>query len=205
MLINLDLKAFLKKTASGSPVPGGGSIAALSASIAASLTEMVANLTTSKKGYEIYEKEMNKIANQAGRFRNQFLDAVDRDSSAYEMVINAYKLPKETNEQVVKRKESIQHALKNAAIVPLEVAGQTFEMMHLINSVIENGNKNAVTDAAVSAMMARTAILSALLNVKINLSSIKDSAFVETTKHQVEKLEDGAIAKEKEMLSKVVI
>lgn len=205
MLADKNLKEFLKETASNSPVPGGGSVAALSAGLAAALTAMVANLTIGKKGYEELEEEMTVIAKEAEKYKDLFIEYIDKDSDAFNQVMDAFKLPKETEEEKEIRKNKIQEALKNAALVPLEVARAASKIMDIIEKVVVKGNKNAVTDGAVAAMMARTATLSALYNVKINLGSIKDAEFVEKTQKEVRQIEEDVVKLEKEILGKVVL
>ncbi|HHY78576.1 MAG TPA: cyclodeaminase/cyclohydrolase family protein [Clostridiales bacterium] len=205
MLADKNLKEFLKETASNSPVPGGGSVAALSAGLAAALTAMVANLTIGKKGYEELEEEMTVIAKEAEKYKDLFIEYIDKDSDAFNQVMDAFKLPKETEEEKEIRKNKIQEALKNAALVPLEVARTALKIMDIIEKVVVKGNKNAVTDGAVAAMMARTATLSALYNVKINLGSIKDAEFVEKTQKEVRQIEEDVVRLEKEILGKVVL
>ncbi|MBS3994879.1 MAG: cyclodeaminase/cyclohydrolase family protein [Alkaliphilus sp.] len=203
MLIDMNVKEFLEKTASNSPVPGGGSVAALSAGVAAALAEMVANLTVGKKGYEDAQEEMKEIVIKGANYRNEFVKDIDKDSDAFNEVMAAFKLPKETDEEKEARKNAIQAGSKNATLVPLLVAKNAFEMMEIIEKVVEKGNKNAVTDGAVAAMMARTAVLSALYNVKINLGSIKDESFVEEVTKQMEELEAKVGEVESRILSKV--
>lgn len=203
MLIDKSVSQFLDATASNDPVPGGGSIAASSGATAAALVEMVANLTIGKKKYEDVNDEMKEISKKANNLRQQLLKYIDIDSEAFNRVMNAYKLPKDTEEQKIVRKMTIQNAMKYAASVPLEVAKKSYDIMELSMRVVESGNKNAVTDGAVSAMMARTAVLSAIYNVKINLSSIKDNIYVEKVDSEVSWLEMNVNSKEKEILGKV--
>jgi len=205
MLADLTITEFLEKTASSSPVPGGGSIAALSAAVAASLSEMVARLTVGKKGYDGFEKEMKEIAKDATEYRNKLVKDIDRDSNAYNDVMAAFKLPKGTEQEQEKRKVAIQEAQKNASLVPLDVANDAFKIIELAEKVVKHGNKNAVTDAAVAVMMARTAVLSALYNVKINLVSINDIDFVEKVEKDVKHLESKIISIETEILSYIAI
>jgi len=204
-LADLSIKEFLAKTASGSPVPGGGSVAAMSAAIAASLTEMVANLTIGKKGYEATEEQMKGIAKDAAEYRNKLVKNIDRDSDAYNDVLAAFRLPKGSEQEENIRKQAIQDTFKNASLVPLDVAKNAFKIIELAELVVKHGNKNAVTDGAVAVMMARTAVLSALYNVKINLSSIKDKNFVERIRKDVTSLESEIENKEREILSGVSI
>ncbi len=194
---------FIDKIASGEPVPGGGSVAALSAAVSAGLIEMVATLTLGKKGYESAETEMRQLIEKAQPLRAKLTQDIDNDSDAYNRVFSAFKLPKTTEEEKQKRQEAIQAGLKHAAAVPLGVAENAVELLKLVRKAVERGNKNAVTDAAVSTMMARTAVLSALYNVKINLNDIRDAAFVEEVQKKVGRLEAEAVAMEKEILSRV--
>lgn len=203
MLIDLTIKEFLAKTAGSDPVPGGGSIAALNGAIASGLAEMVANLTIGKKKYEDREEQMKQLAASANNHRVFFLEDIDADSDAYNKVFDAFKLPKETDEEKAERSKQIQAATKIAAEVPMEVARRAYTIMDMIAEVGENGNQNAITDACVSMMSARTAVLGAILNVKINLSSLKDEEYVAKMKAECDQLEKDAIAKEQELLSKV--
>lgn len=203
MLIDLSVKDFLAKTAGSDPVPGGGSIAALNAAIAAALAEMVANLTLGKKKYEEKETLMKNIVSEAADYQKGFIKDIDADSDAYNNVFDAFKLPKETGEEKTERSKQIQAATKIAAEIPLEVARKAFKLMNFIAQVAEHGNQNAVTDACVSMMTARTAVLGAALNVRINLSSIKDEEYVKRMTEEVELLEKGAVEKEQALLSVV--
>ncbi len=205
MLANLKITEYLEKAAAGTAVPGGGSVAALNASLAAGLTEMVANLTIGKKGYEAVEEEMRDITQQATQLREILTADIDRDAEAYIEVMAAYKLPKTTDQEKVLRKQKIQQAFKHAALVPLEVAGNSVRVLDLTGRAVRSGNKNAATDGIVAAMNARTAVLSALYNVKINLGFIEDDEFVKKLAGEVNDLEQKARNKEKEILSSVKV
>jgi len=201
MLANHKITEYLDKAAAGTAVPGGGSVAALNAALAAGLTEMVANLTIGKKGYEAVEGEMKTIAEKASQLRNKLTAAIDQDADAYTEVMAAYRLPKATDEETAVRKQKIQYAIKHAALVPLEVARNALAVIDLAGRAIRKGNKNAASDGAVAAMNARTAALAAIYNVRINLSSIEDDAFVEELAQEVKALETGVVEKENEALS----
>lgn len=203
MLVNLSVKDFLAKTAGSEPVPGGGSIAALNAAIASALTEMVANLTIGKKKYEDKEGLMRKIVAITENYRASFMKDIDADSEAYNNVFAAFKLPKETDEEKIERNNQIQEATKIAAEIPMEVARKAVDIMDVIVQVADQGNQNAITDACVAIMTARTAAISAILNVKINLSSIKDIEYVALMTQEANYLESEAIMKEQELLSRV--
>jgi formiminotetrahydrofolate cyclodeaminase len=156
LLTNQKITDFLQKTASGTPVPGGGSVSALSAALGAGLTEMVANLTIAKKGYEAVENQMQEVAQTVQNLRKKLVTEVDKDSNAYKDVLAAFKLPKTTEDEKEQRTQAIQNAMKNAARVPLGVAYDALQVMDLAEKVIRNGNRNAVSDGAVGTMMART-------------------------------------------------
>lgn len=205
MLTDQKITDFLEKTASGTPVPGGGSVSALSAALGAGLAEMVANLTIAKKGYEAVASEMEEVAETLQNLRQKLVLEVDKDSNAYQGVLAAFKLPKGTEKQKEQRAAAIQDAMKNAARIPLGVAYDALQVMDLAEKAIRNGNRNAVSDGAVGTMMARTAGLGAIFNVKINLASVKDKAFVEDMLREVNQLESRVHEREKEILSYVKI
>ena len=205
MLTNQKIVDFLQNTAAGTPVPGGGSVSALSAALGAGLTEMVANLTVAKKGYETVEVEMKEIAETVRKLREKLVAEVDKDANAYNDVLAAFKLPKTTAAEKEQRGQAIQNAMQNAARVPLGVAYDALQVMDLAEKVIRKGNRNAASDGAVGVMMARTAALGALFNVKINLASIQDNAFVGDMMQQVNKMESRVQEREKEILSQVKV
>ena len=196
LLSDLPLKEFLEKTAGNEPIPGGGSVSALNAALSAALTEMVANLTIGKKKYEEKEATMLEIIRQATKHQREFTDDIDADSDAYTKVFEAFQLPKVTEEEKAERSRQIQAATKIAAEVPMKVAQNAYILMDIIEKVAKEGNRNAVTDACVAMMCARTAVLGALLNVRINLSSIRDVAFVDKLTKEADRLEKEAGEKE---------
>ena len=205
MLADNKITEYLDKAAAGTAVPGGGSVAALNAALAAGLTEMVANLTIGKKGYEEVEADMKTIAEKASRLRTKLTAAIDRDADAYTEVMAAYKLSKTTDEETAVRIQKIQAAIQHAALVPLEVARDALAVIELAGQAIRKGNKNAASDGAVAAMNARTGALAAIYNVKINLSSIKDDRFAEKLGREVKELESQVVEMENEALSNVPI
>ena len=205
MLANLKITEYLERAAAGTAVPGGGSVAALNAALAAGLTEMVANLTIGKKGYEAVAEEMNDIAGKSTALREKLTAAIDRDAEAYSEVMAAFKLPKATDQEKELRKLEIQKAFKHAALVPMEVAKHAVKVIDLAGRAVDSGNKNAVTDGLVAAMNARTAALAALYNVKINLSSIEDDEFVKKLTREINDLEQQAKSKEQKILANVMI
>lgn len=200
MLTELSLQKFIDVTAGSDPVPGGGSISALAGTLSAALTHMVAGLTIGKKKYLEVEDEMKVIAEKTSEIQALLYETIDRDSEAYNVVFDAFKLPKETDEEKKKRSEAIQEATKVAAEVPMEVAEMAFSLIPYIKAVVAKGNQNAVTDGCVAMLCCRTAVLGALLNVRINLGSIKDQDFVKEYETRAKKMEDAISDIEKEIL-----
>lgn len=203
MLVDLKVTDFLNKVAGSDPVPGGGSVAALNGAIASALTAMVAGLTIGKKGYEDTAKIMKHIQTLALTQKTGFVADIDRDSEAYNKVFDCFKLPKNTDEEKNIRSAAIQEATKFAALVPMQVARNAYELMGIIADVAKLGNRNAVTDACVAMMSARSAVLGALMNVRINLGSLKDRTFVEQLQSEADELERKACTKEKELLDAI--
>ena len=200
-LKNLTVEAFAEVTGSDAPAPGGGSVAALAGGLGAALAEMVANLTIGKAKYAEVEDEMRVRAQEGAAVRKELIDAIQKDTESFTLYMNALGMPKDTDEQKAARREAMQNGLKEAAKVPLEVAETAAKIFPIAEAVVAKGNSNAVTDGLVASMMARTAVLSALLNVKINLGSIKDETFVKDMAARVAELEKEALSSEKKILA----
>jgi glutamate formiminotransferase/formiminotetrahydrofolate cyclodeaminase len=173
-LIAMDLSAFANETASDSPAPGGGSIAAYVGTLGASVATMVANLSANKKGWESKIGAFSEWANKGQVIKDQLLWLVDEDTNSFNAIMEAFKLPKETAEEKASRKAAIQAATKYAVEVPLQVMRHSFKVFELAKAMVLEGNPNSVTDAAVGAICARTAVAGAYLNVKINISGLDD-------------------------------
>lgn len=203
MLKDLNIVEFIEETASKSPVPGGGSIAALCGSLSASLNMMVANLTVGKKKYVEVKNEMKDVIEKMDSMKNEFIDYIDEDAQAFDKVMSAFKLPKDTPQQLEAKEMAIQQGLKEAALVPLKVARRSMDLIRVSETVVEKGNSNAVTDGMVSAMLARTTLLSASLNVKINLASINDESFVNEIREELASLESQIQEAENRILGSV--
>ena len=200
MLTELTIKEFINKVISNDPVPGGGSVSALNGALAGALAAMVANLTIGRKKYAEVNDIMVELSSRFEKLSSRLIEDVDRDSDAYNRVFAAFKMPKETDEEKQARNEAIQRETKYAAQVPMEVARAVYEVLPMIDTVAQKGNSNAVTDACVSMMCARTAILGALLNVRINLTSIKDEAFVNAMREEADTIEAHTILQEQALL-----
>ena len=197
MLVDLTVKEFLNKVA------GRSEERPLNGAVASALAAMVANLTIGKKGYEEHEELMKHISEVALQVKDTFIGDIDRDSEAYDSVFACFKMPKATDEEKAARSAAIQEATKFAALVPMQVARNAFELMTVIMDVARLGNCNAVTDACVAMMSARSAVLGALMNVRINLGSLKDKEFVAKLQAEADELERLACAKEKELLDEI--
>ena len=202
---NMTIQEFAMQTASNEPVPGGGSISALAGSLAAALTEMVAGLTIGKKKYADVEEEMKAAVEPMKAVCAQLLDDIKRDSESFDQYMQALTLPKETEEEKAARTEAMQNGLKAAVEVPLSVAKAACGILPYAETMVVKGNKTAVTDALVATMMARTAVLGAGFNVKINLESIKDQEYVDRIGKEVAELEKQAIEQEKKILAQAQV
>lgn len=202
-LVDMDLVAFADETASESPAPGGGSIAAYAGVMGASLATMVANLSSHKRGWDDRWEEFSEWAEKGQNIKDELLHLVDEDTAAFNMIMNAFGLPKGTDAEAAARSQAIQDATKYAIQIPfrvMEVAHSSFEV---IRAMADVGNPNSVTDAGVGALCARTAVIGAHLNVKINAGGLKDKVFLEDILARAQKLEDEAVAMEKGILEMV--
>jgi formiminotetrahydrofolate cyclodeaminase len=188
MLTKKTINGFLDELASSSPAPGGGSVAALAGALGSALTAMVANLTIGKKKYADAEAEMKKILRQAESLRGQFAALVDKDTEAFQKVMEAFALPKETDPQKALRAAAIREATKEATLVPLEVMKHCIDGLALAQQVASNGNANAVSDAGVSALMLHAACSGAALNVRVNLKTLDDPEFIGWKREELESI-----------------
>ncbi len=202
MLTDLTVKQFLERVASGEAVPGGGCVAALSAALSASLSQMVCLLTAGRKGNApALDEKMKALVDEAAAVRAALITAIDRDAEAYTAVMNAYRMPKASDAEKKLRHETIQEALKEAARVPLSVAEACADLLKLAKAVVSEGNKNALSDGLVAALSARAGMVGALYNVRINLMSIEDHAFRDDTAKKVAMLEKEAAEGEYDVLT----
>jgi glutamate formiminotransferase/formiminotetrahydrofolate cyclodeaminase len=188
MLTRKTIDEFLDDLASSSPAPGGGSVAALSGALGAALTSMVANLTIGKKKYVDVERDMNKVLREAENLRAKFTSLVEKDTQAFNKVMEAFGLPKETEDQKALRSAAIDEATREATLVPLEVMKHCIDALALARQVASKGNTNSISDAGVSSLMLHAACEGAALNVKINLNTLSDTDFVGWKSGEVESL-----------------
>src|SRR5712692_2416499 len=178
MLTKQTVSRFLDELASASPAPGGGSAAALAGAVGSALSSMVCNLTVGKKKYAEVEAEMKQVLRKSEELRILFTGMIDRDADAFNKVMEAYALPKETEDQKALRSAAIQEATKEAALVPLELMKHAIDALALSEAAAVKGNANSASDAGTAAQMLHAACESAALNVRINLAAIRDTEFV---------------------------
>ena len=199
-LIKMDLVAFADETASESPAPGGGSISAYIGSLGISLGTMVANLSSHKPGWDERWKEFSDWAEKGQYYKNELLKMVDEDTNAFNKIMSAFGLPKGSEEEKKARTQAIQDATRYATEVPFKVMQLSYDSMEVIKAMAEIGNPNSVTDAGVGALCARSAVMGAFLNVKINAAGLTDKAFTEKLISQGHVLEDKTNALEEDIL-----
>ncbi|MCR4812068.1 MAG: glutamate formimidoyltransferase [Bacteroidales bacterium] len=202
-LVDLTCKGFCDETASDSPAPGGGSVSAYMGALAASLGTMVANLTGGKAAYDDEWEKYSDIAVKGQALKDELLHLVDEDTNAFNKIMDAFGLPKKTDEEKAARSAAIQEATKFATEVPFKTMQKSFEAFEIVRAMIEFGNPNSVTDGGVGALAARSAVMGAHLNVKINASSLKDEAFKNDILSKAAEIEAAAIKEEAELIKMV--
>jgi glutamate formiminotransferase/formiminotetrahydrofolate cyclodeaminase len=199
-LVSMSLTDFADETASESPAPGGGSIAAYIGSLGVSLGTMVANLSSHKKGWDARWEEFSNWAEKGQQYKDELLQLVDADTKAFNHIMNAMHLPKGTDEEKKIRHDAMQDATKQAIEIPFKVMQTVYGSMDVIKAMAEIGNPNSVSDAGVGALCARSAVMGAFLNVKINAGGCEDKKFVNDIIAKGKEIEDKAKVKEDEIL-----
>lgn len=200
-LVDLTCTGFCEETASESPAPGGGSVSAYMGALAASLGTMVANLTGGKAAYDDEWEKFSDVAVHGQQLKNDLLHLVDEDTNAFNKIMNAFGLPKKSDEEKAARSAAIQEATKFATEVPFQTMQKSFEAFEVCRAMVEWGNPASVTDGGVGALAARSAVMGAHLNVKINASSLKDEAFKNDILAKAAAIEAAAIKEEAEILA----
>lgn len=196
MLINMTLDEFLTEAASATPAPGGGSVSALVGALGAALTSMVCELTTEKDADQATLAQVAQAKTEAMALMDSLKQAVDRDTQVFNKVMDAYRMPKATDEEKQRRSAAIQNSLKEAADEPCRAAELSLEVMKKAHIMLKIGNKNAASDAAVAGLLAHAALHGALYNVKINIGVIKDAEYVSSMKRR----SDALIAESDQLL-----
>jgi len=202
-LVSLTLSDFADETASESAAPGGGSIAAYVGSLGISLATMVANLSAHKKGWDERWQEFSDWAEEGEQYKNELLRLVDADTKAFNHIMNAFALPKTTDEEKALRTTAIQQATKYAIEIPFKVMHIAYASMEVIKAMAETGNPNSVSDAGVGALCARSAVMGAFMNVRINAAGYNDKTFVTDIIARGNTIEKATIALEAEILKLV--
>ncbi len=199
-LVNKTLTEFANETASESPAPGGGSVAAYIGALGISLGTMVANLSAHKKGWDNRWKEFSDWAQKGQEIKSALLKLVDEDTLAFNAIMNAFALPKNTDEEKQTRSKAIQTATKHAIEIPFRVMELSYQSFDIIAAMAKEGNPNSISDAGVGALCARTAVYGAYLNVLINAQSLKDETFKNDINAKAEQILKHSIEKEQQIL-----
>jgi glutamate formiminotransferase/formiminotetrahydrofolate cyclodeaminase len=200
LLVDRSLTDFANETASESPAPGGGSISAYAGALGAALATMVANLSSHKRGWDDRWEEFSNWAEKGMAIQQELLHLVDEDTNAFNRIMDAFGLPKGSDEERATRNTAIQEATKYAIEVPFRVMKKSYEAFEVIRAMAETGNPNSVSDAGVGALCVRSAVMGAYLNVKINAADLEDKSFVEQVLNDGKTIEQKAIAEEKAIL-----
>ena len=205
MLDQKTVREFISELGSNSPAPGGGSVAAFGSSLSSALCAMVFNLTVDKKVYNAYSEEdkmiVDKNLEQCLNHKEEFLDLMNSDAEVFLTLMSAFKLPKQSDEEKKIRSQKIQEGYKAALEIPLKVAEESYKIYMHVKIAAELGNKNAISDAGVAALMLQASIESAILNVKINLSCIKDETYKDEITSKCKQLVKCGREKRDEVLS----
>ena len=199
-LVSMTLADFADETASESPAPGGGSISAYIGALGVSLATMVANLSSHKKGWDERWEEFSLWAEKGQYFKDELMKLVDADTAAFNKIMMAFSLPKTTEDEKVNRKQAIQEATKFAIDIPFKVMQLSYDSLALIKAMAEGGNPNSVSDAGVGALCARSAVMGAFMNVRINASGFDDKAVVNDIIAKGKEIEEKTIALESAIL-----
>ena len=199
-LVDMSLTEFTDETASESPAPGGGSVSAYMGAMGVALGTMVANLSSHKRGWDDRWEEFSDWAEKGMQYQNELVRLVDEDTNAFNKIMDAFSLPKKTDEEKVFRKQAIEEATKNAILVPFKVMEVSYKALELIKAMAEIGNPNSVSDAGVGALAIRSCVKGAFLNVKINSGDLEDVAFVQSVSSKALEIEKKTEEMEKEIL-----
>jgi len=182
MLASKTLSEFIDDVAANTPAPGGGSVSALAGALGAALTAMVCQLTIGKKKYVDVQDDMIRILGQVDEIRAELTSLIDQDNEAFNGVMEAFRMPKDTEAQKEQRSAAIQEATKQATLVPLEVMRFCEKAITLSKAVAEKGNVNSISDTGVAGLMLRAACRGAAMNVAINLATLQEKGFVDETR-----------------------
>ena len=200
-LVDFTVKDFAEETASESMAPGGGSIAAYVGALGVSLGTMVANLSAHKPGWDEQWEFYSKWAVKGQKYKNELLFLVDEDTNAFNKIIDGFRMSKSNETEIRLRNEAIENATKYATEIPFKVMETAYQSMEVMISMSKEGLQNSLSDAGVGALCARTAVIGAYFNVRINAKDIKDRAFAEKILSDAKSIYQNAIIKEQEIIS----
>jgi glutamate formiminotransferase/formiminotetrahydrofolate cyclodeaminase len=200
LLMDMTCSAFADETASESPAPGGGSISAYMGALGVSLGTMVANLSSHKPGWDDRWEEFSDWAEKGQVLKDELIRLVDEDTNAFNRIMDAFGLPKGSEQEKAARTEAIQQATRYAIEIPFRVMKKSFESMEILKAMAETGNPNSVSDAGVGALAARSAVMGAFLNVKINAAGLNDKAYVASVLAEGSDIERNAKQMEEQIL-----
>jgi len=203
-LVSLSLESFMNETASESVAPGGGSVSAYLGAMGTALGSMVANISSHKRGWDDKWEEFSNWAERGKLIQNELIKLVDEDTRAFNMIMKAFKMPRQTEEEKKERKDAIEEATKNAILVPFKVMEIAFQAYELIEEMVKEGNPNSVTDAGVGALAVRSCIKGAYLNVCVNTKGLEDKEFGEEIKARAAELNARSEKTEKQIVDKVL-
>jgi len=206
-LIDYKVSEFIEEVASNSPAPGGGSVSALASSIGLALTEMVGAFSNTKKKFKeldpVFQNEFNTVLDHFNEYKKEMVALIDKDTDAFNLIMDAFKLPKETDEEKELRLQAITNATIEAIKVPYRVAELSMKAMNELSIILVHGNKNTLSDLGVSVLMLHAGIEGAILNVKINLKGLQNEAFVEEYTEKVQTLFKESYQVKNEILTKI--
>ena len=178
-------ESFLERIAASTPTPGGGTASAICGALSAALSRMVANLAVGKPGYEHMQADLSQVDTRGIELQGRFLALASEDADAYDAVVAAMRLPKANDAERAARREAMQSAYRRAAQVPMETIGAALEALEIAALAAERGNRSAITDAGVAALLAEAAMRGAALNVRVNLAAIADEGWRERTEREL--------------------
>ncbi len=206
-LIDYTVQEFIKELDSASPAPGGGSASAYATAMGMGLSRMVGHLTIPKKKFKALEEDVQasfiRVHESFKEKQRRALELLDEDTEAFKAIMRAFKMPKETEQEKKERKAAIEKATYKAIDVPFEIAQNAHEALKDMFILVKNGNKNAISDIGVSALLLYAGLEGALLNVKINLPGISDNTYVEDMSEKVQKLQEKGFELKKAVLEEV--
>ncbi len=188
-LVDLSLTEFTDETASESPAPGGGSVSAYMGAMGIALGTMVANLSSHKRGWDNRWEEFSDWAEKGMKYQSELVRLVDEDTDAFNKIMDAFGLPKKTEDDKIARKQAIQDATKNAIMIPLKVMEVACKALEVVEAMAEIGNPNSVSDAGVGALALRSCVKGAFLNVKINSGDLDDKTFIQTVSEKAQEID----------------